>query len=105
MTEVMVREGTQQDFDAILGLWREMAELHQEIEPMVWTLGSEPDGLFRQHLAGRGIYIADFFNAIAEEFKTDREGFVRRIQFDHVAANSKCSSGKVDIVSGVLNIG
>ena len=50
MSEV-IRQATEQDLDAIVRLWREMAELHQEIEPLVWTLGPEPDGPARQHFA------------------------------------------------------
>jgi SAM-dependent methyltransferase/ribosomal protein S18 acetylase RimI-like enzyme len=50
MTEVMVRPATEHDLDPIVGLWREMMELHQQIEPLIWTLAPHGDDLFRQHL-------------------------------------------------------
>ena len=50
------------------------------------------------------IYIAYVLYFIAEEFNADREGFVRRMQLYHVAADPKRPSLKVDIVSAVLDI-
>jgi ribosomal protein S18 acetylase RimI-like enzyme len=50
MTELIVRQATEQDVAAIVQLWREMADLHAEIEPMVWTLSPEADERCRQYL-------------------------------------------------------
>ena len=51
MSEVTVRRAAERDADAIVRLWREMQDLHAEIEPMVWTTVADADALFRSHLA------------------------------------------------------
>ena len=51
MSEVTVRRAAERDADAIVRLWREMQDLHAEIEPVVWTTVADADALFRSHLA------------------------------------------------------
>ncbi len=54
---------------------------------------------------GYGIYITYLFYFITEKFDADSKGFIRRIQFNHIAADSKCPPLEVDIISGVLDVG
>lgn len=51
MSEVTIRIAAERDCDAIVSLWREMADLHAEIEPAVWTLGPDADEHWRRHLS------------------------------------------------------
>ena len=57
-----------------------------------------------EDICGYRIYVAYLLYFIAEEFNANRKGFVRRIQLDDVAADSECSSLKVDVVPGVLDV-
>ncbi len=60
MKEIVVRRATEQDVEAITRLWREMADLHQEIEPMVWTTVEGADETARnhfKHLIGAGDHL------------------------------------------------
>lgn len=50
MTEVMVRRAMEDDADAIVGVNREMMELHQQVEPAVWTMTPDADDAYRRHL-------------------------------------------------------
>jgi SAM-dependent methyltransferase/ribosomal protein S18 acetylase RimI-like enzyme len=50
VTEVMVRRAMEQDADAIVRLNREMMELHQAIQPAVWTMTPDADDAYRWHL-------------------------------------------------------
>jgi GNAT superfamily N-acetyltransferase len=38
------------DIDAIVPLWREMMELHQQLEPLNWTIGADANDTFRSYL-------------------------------------------------------
>jgi len=51
MKEVRVRRATEQDLEAITNLWREMIDLHQEIEPAVWTTIPEANDHARRYFA------------------------------------------------------
>jgi GNAT superfamily N-acetyltransferase len=51
VNRVEVRRATRGDSDAIVRLWREMMELHQEIEPANRTVVPDADEIFRSYLA------------------------------------------------------
>ena len=51
MNRIEVRRASKRDIDAIVPLWREMMELHQEIEPANWTMAPDADEIFRSYLA------------------------------------------------------
>jgi len=51
MSRIAVRRGTKADFDAITGLWRELAALLQEVEPVVYTATTDAPDHFRRHLS------------------------------------------------------
>jgi len=53
MNKPIIRPATERDIDAIIPLWREMMELHQQVEPVVWTMSDGADDAFRRYLAGR----------------------------------------------------
>jgi len=48
-----VRLASHDDLDALLGLWREMMELHREIEPRVWSVDAAADEHFRRYMSDR----------------------------------------------------
>jgi len=51
MSEIVVRQATEADLEVMVQLWRGVAELHQSIEPRVWTLAARADDKSRQHFA------------------------------------------------------
>ena len=61
--------------------------------------------LLGQSLAGDRIYICYCFYTVAEEIEANGKRFIRRIQFNDVAANPDFTPLEVEIVSGVLQVG
>ena len=51
MQPIAVRRATIGDTDAIVRLWREMMDLHQEIEPAIWAMRTDAEEAFRMYLA------------------------------------------------------
>jgi len=58
-----------------------------------------------ENFRGYRVDIAYLFYFVAEEFESNREGFIRRVQFDHIAAYPERTPLEVDVVSAVLDIG
>src|SRR5690606_25048812 len=56
-------------------------------------------------LTAERINFADFVDFVAKKFDADRKVlFVGRENFDNVAAHTKCSAMKIDIVALILNV-
>jgi len=49
MTEIIVRQATKPDVEAILALWHEMMELHRELEPLAWTIAADAEETSRAY--------------------------------------------------------
>ena len=50
MKPITVRRAGARDIDAIVPLQREMMELHQQLEPLNWTIGADANDIFRSYL-------------------------------------------------------
>ena len=74
MKPIEVRRATVEDVDAIVPLWREMMELHQQVEPAVWTMVPDADEVFRSYL-GKCLADADHMIAVAVS-GSDLLGFI-----------------------------
>jgi GNAT superfamily N-acetyltransferase len=48
---LIIRLATEEDSKAVIKLWREMADLHQKIEPLVWTLQPGANNLAQRYFA------------------------------------------------------
>jgi GNAT superfamily N-acetyltransferase len=53
MSSIIIRTATLQDADAIVPLWREMMEVHQDVEPAIWTMSEDADQNWRKFLETR----------------------------------------------------
>lgn len=59
----------------------------------------------REDFGGDGIDVGDFFDAVAEKFEADGEGFIRGPEFDDVAADAKRAACEVNIFAIILQVG
>ena len=51
-----------------------------------------------------GINITDMVDLVSEEFDSDGERFVGRMQLDYIAADSERPSLEVYVISGILDV-
>ena len=61
--------------------------------------GVDKDLLFlRENISADGVYVADFFNLVAEKLESNRERFIGRVQFDHVPANPEFTPLEIKVI-------
>ena len=54
--------------------------------------------LLGEDISADRVYVADFFNLVAEKLESNRERFIRRVQFDNVSADPEFASLEIKII-------